>query len=343
MQTPEFGIVLCAGLGVRLRPLTDMRPKPLLPFLDRPIASYAVDALCRLGVTSIGANAHHHHEQVSTFFEQVEAERAKGSQIRTSVTVEKDLLGTGGGAKGVWKHLGSPRSTVVVLNGDVVADIDLSKMLKVHRRTGARATLLARPSLKGEAAVMLDESRHFVAQVPGPNDPVTTDRYRPKHPVTFGGVYMLEPDVFDAIPDGNVCLIRNGIANVLRKGGLVAAFEHQGFWADVGTATRFLQATFEVLDDAARMPNGPLPVRESRRWVSGSRGVHPDAKLEPPVYIAEGAVVEADAHVGPYAVVGAGSTIRNGARVAESVVAGTDVRGRAHRQVLVDERALRAR
>lgn len=344
MPAAEFGIVLCAGLGVRLQPLTDAWPKPLLRFLDRPIASYAVDALLDAGVTSLGINAHQHVDAFRDFVSHVIAGHRDGGggQLRAELVVESELMGTGGGALGIWRRLGSPRSTLVVVNGDIVTDFPIEQMLKVHRRTGAMATLLTRPPVAGEGAVSVDDNRHFIASLPTPTGQVESPRYKAAHPVTFGGVYVLEPEVFDALPEGNTCLIRRGVAAVLGRGELVAAYAHEGFWADVGTPARLLGATRAALEEAGRAGFGGLAPRASLRWVADPRSVHPSARIEPPVFIAQNAVIESGAVVGPWTVVGEGCVVTAGATIQESVLMhGARVEGRVHRVVASGKQRVR--
>lgn len=344
MNQLDVGILLCAGLGVRLRPLTDARPKPLLHFFDRPIASWGLEALVRGGVTTVGANAHHLPDAVVDWLRRdVERFRDEGAgQIRAEVVVERELLGTGAGALGVWRRLGSPKGTVAVINGDVVADFPLEQMMKVHRRTGAVATMLAIPPLKGEGAVGLDEKRHFVARLPSLDDPLDSPRYASRHAVSFGGVYILESEVFERLPETNSCLIRRGLAPMLADGALIAAYEHSGFWADLGTARRYLNAGRAVLDAPASLP-GLLPEREHKRWVADHRSVHPSANVVGPAYIAPGAVVEAGATVGPWAIIGSDCVVRTGAEVTDSVaMCGAQLRGRVTGQIVAGSHSLRA-
>lgn len=324
MNAPDTAIVLCAGLGARLRPLTDHVPKPLLRFLDRPIASYSLDLLARVGVKTLGANAHHLPEQVERFFaaEVARLQTEGHGRVRAEVVVENELLGTGGGALGVWNHLGRPRAPLWVVNGDCVYDADLEQMIKVHRRTGAVATLLCRPAVPGEGVVRLDATRAFVAQLPGGDEPARSPRFEAEHAVTFAGVYLVDPAVFDVLPSRQSCLIRSGLAELLRRGDSIAVCEHEGFWADLGTPSRYMNATRAVLENPSLLPSSGLKNRDDFVHVASTRTVHPDAVIEGPAYIADGAVVERGARVGPWAVVGSRSVVRSGGHVQESVLLG---------------------
>ncbi|MCB9507332.1 MAG: NTP transferase domain-containing protein [Myxococcales bacterium] len=333
----EFGIVLCAGLGVRLRPLTDREPKPALRFVDRPIADFALDALRAQGVSMIGVNAHHLPDRVDAVLRAAEQRwsASSGPSPRTTLVREAELLGTGGGARGIFDQLGAPRGTLCVINGDVVADFPLEAMLKVHRRTGATATLLVLPHLPGEAAIWLDADGRFVAQLPAPDGDWVSSRYAPANPATFGGVYLLETDVFERLTATNSCLIRNGIGPLLAEGAVVAAHRHEGFWADLGTPRRFLDATVRVLTDPDLLSSAPIPARTDGVFVADRRSVAADARLVGPCCVAPGGVVERGAEVGPAVVVGAGCVVRAGARVAETILMdGAEATGDVSRRII---------
>lgn len=331
----EFGIVLCAGLGVRLRPLTNVAPKPLLRFLDQPIAGYALDALRNIGVARVGVNAHHLPDQLDEWLRDTEGVWAEqtGHRPRSALVVERELQGTGGGARGVWDALGNPEGTIAIINGDVVADFPLESMLKVHRRTGAVATLLMLPPQPGEAAVYLTENEHFVAQLPSPNDVWTSPRYEAARPATFGGVYLVEAEVLRNLEPGNSCLIRHGIGPLLGRGELVAAASHRGFWADLGTPRRFLDATSLVLSDPTQLPAAPVRARADGVYVGDRRALPPDVDLRGPSFVARGAVLGRGVRIGPNAVIGEGCKVADGVTVENSILmhgaaATTNVSGR---------------
>ena len=306
MSRIEFGMLLCAGLGVRLRPLTDQRPKPMLRFLDREIADYGIEALRELGVARIAVNAHHRPNDIRRWL------RKKGSawptktgvSPQTDLVVEDTLMGTGGGAFGLWQKMSAPRSTVAVLNGDIVAEFPLEAMWKVHRRTGAVATLMMLPQQSGESPVWLDSTGNFVSQVPSPTGEWLSSRYESKSPRTFAGVYLVEPQVFDRLSGETSCLIRNGIGPLLAEGHVVAAYQYDGFWADLGTPRRFLDATLRVLSDPNLMPNSLVQPRADGIYVADRKSLPLGLELIGPAFIAAGAKIGAGATIGPGAVIG---------------------------------------
>lgn len=343
MTAPDFGIVLCAGLGSRLSPLTDRWPKPLLRFFDRPIVSLAADALLAAGVDQAGFNAHAHARQMFAWCDTYRPTTNLRLAPRFSMVDEPELLGTGGGARGIWDSMGRPSGKAIVMNGDVVCDLPIEAMMQTHRRTGAMATLLTIPLVSGEAAVYVDESRRFVTRLPTTGGEADAPGRPSAHPVSFAGVYIIESSVFEQLPVGKACLIRQGIAPLLKSGATIAAHTHTGFWADLGTPARFISATSAILESPDRLPLLRLPHRSNQVWNEAGRGVHPRARLVGPVFVAPGAIVDADAEVGPWAVVGAGCVVDGGAQVRNSILMNqAHVTVRAERQVLSGPASARA-
>src|SRR4051794_31729693 len=145
-------MILAAGLGTRLRPLTNHWPKPALPLLGQPLFRYNLAVLKRAGLTAVGINTHHLPE-VMNATAQAEANRAG---VALEVTHEKEIQGTGGGIRGLQTSLRD--DTFVVFNGDILFALDLPPILQAHRASGAAATMVLMPMPPGEkyAAVEMD-------------------------------------------------------------------------------------------------------------------------------------------------------------------------------------------
>lgn len=345
MSRPDFGIVLCAGLGTRLSPLTDTLPKPLLSFLDQPIVRYMVDALLDHDVDTLGFNAHAHADRLQQWVSEFTPRTERRLAPRLSVRREPVLAGTGGGARGVWEHMGRPAGTCLVVNGDIVCDLPVTTLMQVHRRTGAAVTMMTLPPIPGEVPLWVDESRHFIVRVPGERDEVWSANHRSGTgaPVSFGGVYVMDATVLGSLPEGKSCLVRNGVAPLLQAGATIASCPFPGFWADLGTASRFLSATEQILERPELLQLAGLPVRSNHVWQRETRRVHPTARLEGPVLVAAGATVNAGAVVGPGAVIGAGCVVEEGAVVRHAVLMnGAHARGVVERQVCSGAAALRS-
>jgi len=312
---PIVGAVLAAGLGTRLRPLTDLKPKPLVPVVGLPLLEWALDALDALGVSAVGVNLFHHADQVPP---------ALAHRALTPVFVnEETLQGTGGGLRGLAAVL--PRATLVAANGDALFDFALAPVLAAHRARGALGTLALRRPRPGEdfGRVAIDPATGQIAriaEVRGPNAdaPGLIEG-------VFTGVQILEPALIDALPAEGACdVLRTAWAQRLSEGArLVGTFvPDDALWVDVGTPARYLEAQREVLKRARGGSSGrllPAPDAEGRR-VDAAADVHATATLHGPCWIGPGACVEAGAVIGVGCVVDAGAVVCAGVHLSRCVL-----------------------
>lgn len=229
-------MVLCAGLGTRLRPLTDERPKPLVPVCNRPLAAWAIDRLAGHGVRHFVANAYHLAGQVEPALRPYVAERGASLDVLT----ERELLGTGGGILNALPHLGDD---FFVFNGDVLAAPDLAALEARHRDAGAWMTLLLRhdPRAASLGAIEVDEGgrvRRILGEGPAPGVPVRA--------CVFTGIYLVSRRVSDDLPDEG-CVVRHTLRRLLARGERVHGVVDEGSWHDLGTPQRYAEAQFAML------------------------------------------------------------------------------------------------
>lgn len=233
---PSTGMVLCAGLGTRLRPLTDERPKPLVPVGDRPLAAWAIDQLAAVGVRRFVANAHHLAAQVEP------ALRPWCDAHHASLTVltEAALLGTGGGIRNALPHLGED---FWVFNGDVLAAPDLRRAAEVHHASDAWMTLILREDPRAAAlgAIEVDDAGR-VRRILGEGD-APPERLRA---CVFTGIYLISRRVADDLP-AEGCVVRHTLRRLLARGERVMGVIDHGPWHDLGTPARYAEAQFALL------------------------------------------------------------------------------------------------
>lgn len=233
---PTTGMVLCAGLGTRLRPLTDERPKPLVPVGDRPLAAWAVDRLAAVGVRRLVANAHHLASQVEPGL------RPWCDRHDASLTVltEASLLGTGGGIRNALPHLGDD---FWVFNGDVLAAPDLRRAAEVHLASDAWMTLILREDPRAAAlgAIEVDDAGR-VRRILGEGD-APPERLRA---CVFTGIYLISRRVADDLPREG-CVVRHTLRRLLARGERVMGVVDGGPWHDLGTPARYAEAQFALL------------------------------------------------------------------------------------------------
>ncbi|MCL5966686.1 MAG: NDP-sugar synthase [Deltaproteobacteria bacterium] len=287
-------MILAAGLGTRLRPLTYELPKPVIPVLGRPLCSYTMEFLFRAGVTRFVFNLHHHPKIVK---QQVAA--WAGRKIPVDYTVEPVILGTGGGIRNASEFLRD--GTFVAANGDTIVRFPFARALAFHKERKALATLVLFPDPRRRyTPVRIDgEGRitGFGGEPPGGG-----------RAGFYTGVQIVEPAVIEKIPGGGPsCIIRETYTPLVAEGAPVYGFLTTGLFREFGTPADYLDGTLAIL--AERLVAGTLP-----------RPAAPGATFRHPVYIAPGARVAPGAAVGPDAVVEKGATIGEGAAVSRALV-----------------------
>jgi NDP-sugar pyrophosphorylase family protein len=224
-------ILLIGGLGTRLRPLTFKTPKPLLPILNRPFLAYQIEYLKGQGIDEIVLCTAYRAE---AFREAFGSGAPYGVQIH--YVHEREPLGTGGAIKNAESYVDGP---VLVCNGDILTDMDLSALFAFHREKKALATIaLTRaedPTAFGLVNTDNEGRIQRFTEKPSRED-VTTDTIN-------AGTYIFEPRVFALIPKGKVCSVeRDVFPDMLRAGERLYAKALPGYWLDVGTLEKYRQA-----------------------------------------------------------------------------------------------------
>lgn len=280
--------MLVGGFGTRLRPLTATTPKQMLPVVNRPMIERVLEHLAIHGVDEAVLALGYRPEP---FLDAYPSGSCGGVEVRYAV--ESSPLDTAGAIRFAATQAGFDRERLVVVNGDVLTDLDIGRLVEFHDRAGAMATIdlhrVDDPSLFG--VVPTDDSGRVLAFVEKPpRDEAPTD-------LINAGTYVLEPEVLERIPDDRPVSIERETFPALVAGGELFALDGDAYWIDAGTPRSFLQANLDLL--------------------SGVRGTPEDG-------IAPDAVVHAGATV-DRAVVGPGTTVAPGARLTESVVFGSVV------------------
>lgn len=226
------GVVLAAGLGTRLRPLTDRWPKPLIPFVGTTPLELALFRLWRAGIKDVAINSHYLPEQV----EAAAKANIFGQNLR--VFHEPEILGTGGVYNPMRTWQGD--SHLVVLNGDVLSSIDVAAMMAFHQKADAAATMMLLPDvIPGESGVSHKDGRV-----------VAIGRDRPEGTKTgnFACAQILSPTLLDLLPKtGMFDVISKGYLPALAKGMPIGAMIHAGFWHDLRTPSFYAAAVFDYL------------------------------------------------------------------------------------------------
>jgi mannose-1-phosphate guanylyltransferase len=299
-------MLLAAGRSTRLGPLGQALPKPLAPICGYPAIRFGLAASARAGFREVVVNLHHLGDRLRDTLGDGEG----GLRVRYSVEIE--LLGTGGGIAHARGLLGSGR--VLVINGKVVADVDLRDFLGGHVESGAEGSLLLRddPDPRKWGAIGVDATGRVVS-ILNARSPIL-----PEGPVTermFTGIHVMEPALLDRLRPVPCDVIRDAYIPALEAGARIAAQRLGGYFAEHSTPERYLAGNLDLLHNPSLVPHPPgtLTGIASTAQTAGAR-------LIPPYRIAAGAVVEPGAEIGPAAVIGARARIRATARVRNAVV-----------------------
>ncbi len=242
-------MILAAGFGTRLWPLTIGRTKPAIPFLNRPLIAFTIDYLRQFGCDELIINLHHEPESVR-------AQIGDGAQfgVRISYAVEEpEILGTSGALDNVRAQL--ENDTFIVVNGKIITDIDLAAALQTHREKQALATLVLRPNPKrerfSEVLVTADGRIEKFGGIPHPSSliPHPSDA-----PLMFTGIHILDPQIFEFIPRGVFSdSVRDVYPPALAAGKVIAAHvAEEGSWYELSTLERYWAISREFLRRAGR-------------------------------------------------------------------------------------------
>ena len=238
-------MILAAGYGTRLWPLTVDRTKPAIPVLGRPLVGYVAEYLSRYGCTDVVINLHHQPESVR---------RALGDGSRFGVRLhyvyEPEILGTSGALDNARELLDG--NTFVVVNGKIVTDINLAEALETHRRTDALATLVLQPNTARERFSIVETLDGFVTGFGGmpapPSDNDSDGQPDTEVPLMFTGIQILEPRIFDYIPRGIFSHTTTDVyPQAIAKGERIAAHIAGGHWYELSTIPRYLEINLALL------------------------------------------------------------------------------------------------
>ena len=225
-------MILAAGLGTRLRPLTNHLPKPLLPLEGKPLIEYTLRLLRKYALTDVVINLHYQGDKIK---------QALGDGARLGMKIqyseEPQILGTGGGIKKMARFLSD--EPFLVINSDILVEIRLDRLIEFHQRQNTAATLVLRedPEVDSWGAVGID-SHHRIRQFLGKPDwkgEALAKRM-------FAGIHVMDPRVLSYIPDQGFFTIIDAYVEMLRKGEPLLGHAFKDYWTDIGTPERYHNA-----------------------------------------------------------------------------------------------------
>lgn len=285
-------MVLAAGLGTRLRPLTFELPKPMVPLLDRPAMAHTLDLLHRHGIDRIVANLHYFPDTIRDYF---------GDEL--TYLQEEELLGTAGGVRNAKEFFGD--EPFLVISGDALTDLDVTALVERHKSAGGVATLCVKKVTDtSEYGVVLHDSEGRITgfqEKPDPDEALSD--------LANCGIYLFSPEIFDYFPDTDFVDWANDVFPKLLENDVpFHIHEMSEYWNDVGALDELRNGTFDALSgklhlealpdagpdaivvgegsslDAAELVEGPV-------WVGRNVQVGSGVRLQGPLVLGDNVVV----------------------------------------------------
>ena len=299
---------MAGGEGTRLRPLTSNQPKPMLPMANRPMMEHVVDLLRAHGFDEIVVTVAFMANVIRSYFDD-------GSEfgVRMVYATEETPLGTAGSVRNARAQLDE---RFLVISGDVLTDIDLEALMAHHQDRGALATI---------ALKAVEDPLEFGIVITRDDGSIERFLEKPTWGQVFSdtintGIYVLEPEIFDYIPEGRpVDFSGEVFPAVLGDGKAIQGFVAEGYWEDVGTLEAYLRAHQDILDQRVQVQPAGFPLRPGV-WLGKGADVHPSAELAGPAVIGDNCSVGPGASVGEYCVLGANVRVGENAALQRTVV-----------------------
>ncbi len=244
-------LLLAAGLGTRLRPLTELLPKPLCLFYGRPMLDIVYQQIMQQGIQHIAINTHHLHTFIELHIQSHESVYTPSPQL----SYEPVILGTGGAINPIRGWIGT--DSLLICNGDIIADIDLRQLILQHQQSGADATMVLLDRHKRGTTPIAFEGSHIRAIGDLPVKAAEACQIS-----TFSGVHIIGPRLLAALPRSGSPSVIDGYHQLLKEGAFIQAIRHQGFWEDLGTPRDYFaahQAVFHHPDRRALCKRLGLP------------------------------------------------------------------------------------
>lgn len=295
-------LILAGGKGARLRPLALHIPKPIVPLANIPFLFFQIDRIKRAGITEIILSLSYQPRKITDIF---------GDGIKYGVTMRythEDLpRGTAGAFKAAENLIDD---TSIVMNGDVLSDTDLLEVLEYHRSKKAEATIVVARVMNpvGYGLVESDsDGRVLRFTEKPPEDEVTGDTVN-------AGIYILERSILERIPaEGAQSFERELFPTMVQEGARVYSYLTHGYWQDIGSPQKYLEATFGVISGRTKLPVYPQKACTPNHWEKQQVSIDSFSILDGKCVIKQGVAIE-------NSVLGEGCRVEAGALIKDSVI-----------------------
>ncbi|MFM9913788.1 MAG: sugar phosphate nucleotidyltransferase [Methylophilaceae bacterium] len=317
-------MILAAGKGTRVRPLTHEMPKPMIPIMGKPVMEYLVELLAKHGVNQVMVNLSHLPQRIEQYFGDgqrfgVEIGYSFEGYIQNDEMIPF-ALGSAGGMRKIQDFGGFFDETTVVICGDAIIDLDLTAAVAEHKRRGALVSLVAKQvpweEVSSYGVVVADEQGRITSFQEKPS------QAEAKSNLINTGIYIFEPEALDLIPSGQVFDIGSDLFPLLVEKGLpFHALQHDFHWIDIGKVSDYWEVTQRVM--RGEVEGIKIPGQEIRPGVWAGLNVRidwRDTTIEGPAYIGSGTHIEAGCQILGPTWIGHGCHLHQNVKMTRSVI-----------------------
>ena len=299
---------MAGGKGTRLRPLTCGIPKPMVPLFDKPVMEYTLDLLKDHGFYEVGITLSYLPQVIIDHFGE-----GKDYDLNIRYFIEKTALGTGGSVRNADDYLDG---TFVVISGDSMTDIDLDKVVVFHKKRKSKATIVLKkvpiPIEYGVVITMPDGRISRFLEKPGWGE-VFSDTVNT-------GIYILEPEVLNYYAVGQVFDFSKDLFPRLLKDEIpMYGYIMEDYWCDIGDLASYRKTHFDILEGKVRIKLSGDEINKGI-WMNSGVLISRSAKLIPPLYIGNGAIIEDDAYIDSYSVISNNCRIGHRSKIKRSII-----------------------
>jgi mannose-1-phosphate guanylyltransferase/phosphomannomutase len=303
-------VIMAGGEGSRLRPLTSLRPKPMVPIVNQPVMEHILGLVKHHGIDEVVATLAFMPQAIQDYFGDGEE---WGTRIQYAL--EETPLGTAGSVKNAQSLLDA-EEPFLIISGDALTDLDLKKLIDEHKRLGGAVTI---------ALKQVDNPLEFGVVITAEDGRIERFMEKPTWGQVFSdqintGIYVIEPWVLDEIPAGEPYDFSSDLfPRLMEAGHALYGVAQECYWCDVGSRQSYLEVHRDVLDETAMVYVPGVHARKGL-WVADSAMIEPDVVLGDKVVIGQNTKVRSGARIGDYTVIGDNCVIGNDARVSHSVI-----------------------
>ena len=299
-------LFLAGGKGIRMHPLTDKVPKPMVPIINKPLLERTMVHLKKNGISEIVISSCYRSQDIEEYF-------GNGEQfgLKIKYIVEDIPLGTGGAIKKAGARF---KDTFMVFNSDIICDLDIQKMIDFHTRSRALATIAVTevqdPSAYG--VIEYDRDGYAVSFIEKPKPEQISSNF------INAGIYIFEPELLKEIPINQVVSVeREVFPELLAKGHKIAVYKDDSYWMDIGTIEKYIQVHKDIMNRKCRMIDCNFSI--SNISLGKNVRIHPDSRIIGPVCVGDNVEICAKAIISN-SVIGNNVIIGSGSRVVGSIL-----------------------